>query len=107
MHGDEKSVKDSDLADLAGQYCFSLIAKYVPKHSSCILKNCKIFDVYPARKPWEGGKSVWEENWQLSNLAFLNSHLPSAAYFGGKTLRPGKEGCLHVPPASGEKCGYE
>lgn len=107
MHGDEKSVKDSNLADLAGQYCFSLIAKYVPKHSSCILKNCKIFDVYPARKPWEGGKSVWEENWQLSNLAFLNSHLPSAAYFGGKTLHPGQEGCLHAPPASGEKCGYE
>lgn len=41
MHGDEKCVKDSDLADLAGQYCFSLIAEYAPKHSSCILKNCE------------------------------------------------------------------
>lgn len=50
MHGDEKSVKDSDLADLTGQYCFNLIVKYVPKHPSCILKNCKILHVYPARK---------------------------------------------------------
>lgn len=36
MHGDEKSVKDSDLADLAGQHCFSLILEHVPKHSSCL-----------------------------------------------------------------------
>lgn len=50
MHGDEKSVKDSDLADLAGQYCLSLIAKYVPKHSSCMLKGCKILDASPAGK---------------------------------------------------------
>lgn len=50
MHGDEKFVKDSDLVDLAGQYCFSLIVKYVPKHSSCILKNCQILHVYPAGK---------------------------------------------------------
>lgn len=74
MHGDEKSVKDSDLEDLAGQYCFSLIAEYVPKHSSCSLKNCKVSDVCPARQLHSGR---WEirlgRNWKLSNPASLST----------------------------------
>lgn len=54
MHGVEKSVKDRDLVELPGQYCFSLIAGYVPKHSGCILENCKGSDVHPARQPHSG-----------------------------------------------------
>lgn len=76
------------VTDLAGHYCLSLIAGYVPKHSSCIWENCKIFDVKPARQtPGESGKSVWEENWQLSKLTLLKAHFPSLGCLRGKTPR--------------------
>lgn len=106
MRGDEKSVKDSDLADLAGQHCFSLIAEYVPKDSSCILRNCKVSDVYPARQP---RSERWEihlgRNWKLTNPALLSVSFCSAHTWEGRLLEGwlscGRE-VLRTPPASGE-----
>lgn len=110
MHGDEKSVKDSDLEDLAGQYCFSLIAEYVPKHSSCILKNCKVSDVCPARQPRSGR---WEihlgRNWKLSNPASL-THPPTLCTRGRedplKADRPAGDG-YRKHSHEWRKCSYK
>lgn len=77
------------------------MAEYVPKHSSYILKNWEISDVHPARQPpQEGGKCVWGEDWQLSNLAFVNTHCPSVAH--GRE-DPRSRGALHTSAASGTK----
>lgn len=64
MHGNERSVRGSGLADLAGQYYLSLIEIYVPEHSSCMGKTVKHPQHTLLETPQDAGKSVCTENWQ-------------------------------------------
>lgn len=88
MHGVEKSVKDRDLVELAGQYCFSLIAEYVPKHSGCSLENCKGADVHPARSRIQEGRNPFGKALEAVRAAFLGHVFPFCAHVGGKS--PGR-----------------